>query len=103
LDDPDSGTLLGNKPFSPSGLAVDGAGNVFISETSMAGSVLKVPPSGGPGTTFVSGLNEPGGLALDSAGNLFIADSDNLRVLEVPAGGGAPTSVGNPAYINYFQ
>ncbi len=38
-------------------------------------------------------LSYPQGVAVDAAGNLFIADSDNLRVVEVPAGGGAPTTV----------
>jgi protocatechuate 3,4-dioxygenase beta subunit len=34
-------------------------------------------------------LNLPFGVAVDGAGDLFIADTDNNRVVELPAGGGA--------------
>jgi hypothetical protein len=48
-------------------------------------------------------LNDPEGLAMDGKGDLFIMDSDNYRVVEVPAGGGtpiafAPTVSGQPMY-----
>jgi len=42
-----------------------------------------------------SGLAQPSGVAVDGAGNVFIADRGNSRVVEVPAGGGAQTTVGS--------
>jgi len=36
----------------------------------------------------------PFGLALDAAGDVYIADAVNNQVLKVPAGGGAPSTVG---------
>ncbi|MGC0775709.1 MAG: chitobiase/beta-hexosaminidase C-terminal domain-containing protein, partial [Candidatus Acidiferrum sp.] len=39
------------------------------------------------------GLNGPYGVAVDGAGDLFIADTDNNRVVEVPAGGGTPIAI----------
>jgi len=69
----------------PYGVAVDGAGNVFIADTGN-NQVVEVPASGGAQTTVVSGLSSPYGLAVDGAGDLFIAESGNSRVLEIPAG-----------------
>jgi sugar lactone lactonase YvrE len=42
-----------------------------------------------------SGLSNPRGVAVDGAGDVFIADSLNARVVEIPAGGGAQTTVGS--------
>ena len=39
-------------------------------------------------------LNLPFGVAVDGAGDLFIADTDNNRVVELPAGGGAAIAIG---------
>jgi sugar lactone lactonase YvrE len=78
---------------SPWGVAVDGAGDVFIVD---AGNnrVVEVPVGGGPQTTVpASGLNQPFGVAVDGAGDVFIADEGNNRVVEVPAGGGPQTTV----------
>jgi len=41
------------------------------------------------------GLSFPWGVGVDAAGDVFIADTHNSRVLEVPAGGGAQTTVGS--------
>jgi sugar lactone lactonase YvrE len=38
-------------------------------------------------------VSAPEGIAVDAAGNVFIADSPNQAVLELPAGGGAPTTL----------
>ena len=81
---------LGN----PYGVAVDGAGDVFIADQSN-NRVVEVPAGGGPQTTVGSGLNQPTGVAVDGAGDVFIADNKNDRVVEVPAGGGAQTTVGS--------
>ena len=73
---------------NPYGVAVDGAGNVYIADTDI-GKVWKETLSGSTytQTTIGSGLNHPNGVTVDGKGNVFIADRGNLRVLEEsPAG-----------------
>jgi sugar lactone lactonase YvrE len=67
-----------------SGVAVDGAGDVFF----IAGSGVVYKLTGGKAISVPLGttLNSASGLALDGAGNLYIADSGNYRVLELPYG-----------------
>ncbi|MGH7902822.1 MAG: Ig-like domain repeat protein [Candidatus Dormibacteraceae bacterium] len=98
----------------PSGVALDGAGNLFITGNgsdrvrevaAAAGHLLGQPSASmtpgdiytiaGGGTSTADGvaattaaLYDPSGLALDPAGNLFIADEDNKVVREVAAAGG---------------
>jgi sugar lactone lactonase YvrE len=82
----------------PAGVAVDKAGDLFVSERSNNRILEFVPPfSNGMNasmvigqTSFVSSvaattqsnLSFPAGIALDGAGNLFVADQSNNRVLE---------------------
>ncbi len=70
----------------PYGVAVDGAGDVFIADQNN-GRVVEVPAGGGAQVTVGSGLNQPTGVAVDGAGNVFIADNHNNRVVEVPTPG----------------
>ena len=70
---------------SPIGVAVDGAGDLFIVDLYLPYAV-KVTPSGVQ-TTVGSGLNFPVGIALDGAGDVFIGDQNNRRVVEVTPGG----------------
>lgn len=83
---------------SPTALALDGAGNLYISDTGDS-LVVMVPNEQGTlnsadvSTVNISGLGSPQGLATDGGGNLYIADSLNGNVTEVPAGGGAPITV----------
>jgi sugar lactone lactonase YvrE len=94
---------------SPSGVAVDTAGNLFIADTYNQ-RIRKVTPGGvistvaGNGTLGFSGdgnaatsaqLNSPSGIAVDAAGNLFIADASNYRVRKVTPGGLISTVAGN--------
>jgi hypothetical protein len=82
---------------SPTGVAVDAAGNLYITDQGNQ-RVRKVSTTGtittvaGDGTTGFSGdggpatnasLNLPTGVAVDAAGNLYIADSQNNRVRKV--------------------
>jgi uncharacterized protein (TIGR03437 family) len=97
--------------FSPSpslfqGIAVDAAGNVYISD---AGNrrVRRVNPEGmistfaGGGTggdggqATAASLALPGGLAVDAAGNLYIADSQGGKIRKVTPGGIISTVAGN--------
>jgi sugar lactone lactonase YvrE len=79
----------------PFGVAVDGAGDVFIADNNNS-VVVEVPAGGGAQITVpASGLLYPRAVAVDGAGDVFIADQGNNRVVEVPAGGGAQTTVGS--------
>jgi NHL repeat len=83
----------------PSGIVVDGAGDVFFSDNAdelvreihvATGQVTTVAGTGtygfnGDGLATSSELADPNGLALDSQGNLYIADTANNRIREVVA------------------
>ena len=69
---------------SPKGVAVDAAGNIFISDNNNH-RVVEVAANGTQ-TTVGFNLNYPQGLAVDGAGDLFIADNNLNEVVEVPAG-----------------
>jgi uncharacterized protein (TIGR03437 family) len=96
----DGGPATGAQFLSPVGVLADGAGNLYISDSSAR--IRKVSPDGtigtiaGTGTPGYAGdggmavyaqLNSPSALALDAAGNLYVADSGNsaVRLLQ-PAG-----------------
>ena len=92
---------MGSGLSNPQGVAVDGAGDVFIADTGN-NRVVEVPAGGGAQTTVpASGLNDPPGVAVDGAGDVFIADPNNNQVVEVPAGGGAQTTVGSGLYYPF--
>jgi hypothetical protein len=91
---------------SPSGLALDGAGNLYIADTgnnlvreivAVTGQIMTVAGGGtgcagqtdtlGDGCTpLQASLSQPQGVTLDVNGNLFIADTANERIREVAAG-----------------
>jgi len=71
---------------TPSGVAVDAAGNVYVSDSSsnvVWEAPAAGPPNGSPFTLSFSGLSSPAGLALDANGNLYVADSGNKQILEM--------------------
>jgi CSLREA domain-containing protein len=74
---------------NPLGVAVDGAGNVYIAD-SFNNRVVKVPWNsstssyGTPTTVPTTGLLDPGDVAVDGVGDVYIADTSNNRVVEVP-------------------
>jgi len=66
-------------PTSPEGIAVDGAGNVFVSDSNNTNTIL-VYASGAvdpTGTLSDPNLALPGPLALDASGGLYVADQQN--------------------------
>jgi DNA-binding beta-propeller fold protein YncE len=83
------------------GIASDGSGNLYVTDTTY-GTVRKVVIASGSVSTFVpasAGLSQPIGVAVDtSSGNVYIADSGNYVVRKVTSGGSVSIlagSVGN--------
>jgi len=104
----DGGPATSAGLFSPSGVSVDGSGNLFITDRSNhrirkvaagSGIITTVAGNGTPafagdnGAAASASLNNPYGVAVDSAGNLYIADRSNHRIRKVAAGSGIITTV----------
>jgi DNA-binding beta-propeller fold protein YncE/N-acetylneuraminic acid mutarotase len=78
----------------PAGVAVDGSGNVYLSDQS-GNQIVKETPTYGAYTQSVvanattNGLSQPDGVAVDGAGNVYVTDPYNERVLKMtPASSG---------------
>ena len=99
----------------PRGLAVDGAGNLYIADSGND-RVRRVDPSGtittiagvGHGTfseadgpAIAAVLNIPMGLAFDGAGNLYIADTGHHHIRRVDPGGIITTIAGRRNILGY--
>ena len=78
---------------SPSGVAVDRVGTVYIAQSG-TNTVSKLPQGSSTPTAIGSGLSKPQDLAVDGAGNVYIFDSGNNRILkETPSVSGYAQSV----------
>ena len=103
----DGGPAVAAQLREPEGVAVDGAGNLYISTSSRirkvdtAGVITTVAGdgtwgSGGDGGAAVAAqLGFPAGVALDGAGNLYIADWLNHRIRKVDSAGTITTVAGD--------
>lgn len=98
--------------YTPSAIAFDGAGNLYIAET-QNNRVLKVDPFGnivtfaGTGTAGFDGdggsaasaqLNFPSDVTVDGDGNVYIADTQNRRIRKVDTLGTITTVAGNGTF-----
>jgi large repetitive protein len=109
-------TIAINSPLNiPSGVAIDGAGNLYIADTNnnvvrevnlTLGTISTVAGNGQPGYSGDGGaatsamLNSPKGVSVDASGNLYIADTGNNIIREVSGGkintiAGTPQQTGN--------
>lgn len=92
----DNGSATSALLDTPTGIAVDAAGNLYIADsrnhrirkvaggviTTVAGTgVAGFSGDGGPATAAALAL--PSGIAIDASGNLYIADTDNQRIRKV--------------------
>ena len=113
----DGGPALGEQ-MSLSGVALDGAGDMFIADSGNS-RVRMVPASSGTfygqamtagdiytiagggtvlgdgGSALLAKLNNPSGLAVDPSGDVFIADQNNNRVRKVSPADIITTVAGN--------
>ncbi len=100
----------------PSATALDGAGDIFIADSShnrvreviaSTGNITTVAGNGSagydPAATIATAttLTAPGGVAVDGAGNLYIADTDNNVIREVNLTTGAIQTVAGNGTSGY--
>jgi len=97
---------------SPTGVAVDAVGNIYIADrhnqrvrmVTPAGTISTIAGSGTPGfsggfagdgaAASAAMLSKPSGVSVDTAGNVYIADTNNQRIRQV-SGGTVATVVGS--------
>jgi hypothetical protein len=104
------GAAATNAGLGPTGVAVDGSGNLFIADAGnnrirkvdINGIITTVAGNGtagssGDGTAATNAGLGPTGVAVDGSGNLFIADSRNNRIRKVNTSGIITTLAGNGA------
>ncbi|QJD86852.1 S-layer homology domain-containing protein [Cohnella herbarum] len=98
---------------NPSGVAVDGAGNVYVADTfnhriqkrdaaTGTWSVINTKTDG-PGTGLGE-FNSPRAVAVDTAGNVYVADTDNNRIQVFAASAGMQAEwkiIGDPAQFKH--
>ena len=105
------------KLFSPAGVAVDSAGNIYVSDEAnnrirkVDVSTGKISTVAGNGTLGYNGdggvatsaeLWNPMGEAVDSAGNIYISDYGNNRIRKVDASTGNISTVAGNGTQGYF-
>ena len=86
----------------PAGVAVDGAGDVFVADgvghavreivAGTGGTADGTITSGSTVITVGSGFIDPGGVAVDASGNVFVADYSIDVIMEIVAGTGGAAS-----------
>lgn len=102
---------------SPTGIAVDAAGNIYVSDynnhtirkisadytqvTTVAGAAGVGGDTNGPAAN--ARFSNPDGLALDTAGNLYVADTGNSIIRKITASTGAVSTLAGSSGINGAQ
>jgi hypothetical protein len=89
--DPGTAVAIGSTFTTPSGLAVDSSGNVFVADSG-ANTVSEFVGGSGAPVSIGTGLSSPTGVALDNLGNVFIVNQGAGTVVEVPNVNGTLTN-----------
>ena len=113
----DGGAATSAKLYGPTGVAVDGSGNVYIADSEnnrirmVTASTGVISTVAGTGTAGYSGdggaatsakLNAPSGVAVDNSGNIYIADCYNNRIRMVSASTGIISTVAGSRQAGYY-
>ena len=102
--------------MAPSGIAVDGSGNVYVAEFA-SGTIRKISPEGtvsllagspgNPGWADAKGDNahfrNPWSVAVDKSGNVYVADKDNFVIRQITADGRVTTLAGKPGVPGFVE
>ena len=107
------GSARFNGPYA---VAVDGAGNVYVTDffnatirkIDISGTVSTLAGTAGEmgftdSTGFLARFNQPYGLAVDGSGNVFVADTYNRAIRKVTPGGAVTTLNGPQTRFYYPQ
>jgi gliding motility-associated-like protein len=76
----------------PEGLAMDKAGNIYISDRTH-NEIFELAPGSSIPTVFATGFSTIGGLAVDASANVYVADATAGKLLKIPAGGGTAVTL----------
>ncbi len=93
---------------NPTGMAVDGSGNIYVADT-YNNTIRKITPGGAvstlaglagstgcaDGTGSTARFDRPGGVAVDSSGNVFVADTYNNTIRKITPAGVVTTIAGS--------
>ena len=103
------GTGAAARFASPSGVAVDSAGTVYVADggnstirkITAGGVVTTLAGTAGAlgsidGTGAAARFSSPTGIAVDSAGTVYVADTGNSRIRKITAAGVVTTLAGSP-------
>ena len=118
----DGGPAASATLSAPGGVALDGAGNLFIADSgnnvirmiAAATGVISTVAGNNAGTVCGSSsdavgdgcpaaqatFNQPQGITLDAVGNLYIADTSNHRIREVAAATGLIATIAGNGFTN---
>jgi sugar lactone lactonase YvrE len=103
----DGGPATAAQLYAPGDIALDAAGNVYITDkgnykirmvnpseiiTTIAGTTVGYSGDGGPAT--LAHLNNPKGIALDVSGNLYFSETGNNRIRKIDPTGIISTIAG---------
>ncbi|KAF0221782.1 MAG: hypothetical protein FD174_113 [Geobacteraceae bacterium] len=112
----DNGPAIAAALARPTGVAVDGAGNLYIADsgnhrirrvdaatgiiTTVAGTGAQ-GYSGDGGAATAAALNRPIGVVVDGAGNVYLADTNNSRIRKIDGATGIITTVAGNGTFGY--
>ncbi len=104
-----NGTGSAARFSNPTGVTVDGNGNVYVADqnnhtirmVTPAGVVVTLAGSAGiagnaDGSGSLAGFDHPAGVAVDTHGNVYVADRNNHTLRKVTPGGVVGTLAGSP-------